>query len=598
MDIMVPQSTTWPAFPYGFATFDLTRTWTGDSHASGDDKDYNRAYGHLGATYGYQSIVLYFPAVDLSLSVASNMETDNQVQPSDVACLAYNVLLSELLNETEQSCTYVPSAYYGGSCHCVPHSPSQPPVPPPSPLPPPPPPANPSIAPGCQDKVFGECGDGIVPGKTVVCCETGPSHLVCEPAQPGGPPVCVPVQPPPLPPPTATCADVERTCSLANCCPYAHCLTNMTDPSCAEAPFSDCLPCVSYDISLLRCCTPPPMPPQQPPGPPCLGPDGSEYCPPSLPSTPASPPPPWLYDDLTPWNVQLVFKPHNGIDGTDLLSLESMRAMCKLGEQVRSFFASRHGGEADTLYHGWNRSPGDYAAWWATSCDLVGEQLVTCDKLTQSHVNRFRNLLVGCSPAYNDGSLKRLTQGGDQEVHPCTMETFNPGPERRPAVQNAIYDTLNALLDEGYSHSAVTTNCFELGRHCKTVSLVKVMVPTIADRLVGGEYVGWQDMEDLINTVLQPAVGKSLEDDPTCLSCSPILFAYEIANGSFKGDHMLYTLKNVDLPLVLIGVAVIVVMMWFYSGSILFTLMAWVQIILGLVLAYGIYELFVPFFLF
>ena len=42
--------------------------------------------------------------------------------------------------------------------------------------------------PGCQDKAFGECGAGIVPGQTVVCC---PGNGVCKPAQPGAPTVCV-----------------------------------------------------------------------------------------------------------------------------------------------------------------------------------------------------------------------------------------------------------------------------------------------------------------------------------------------------------------------------------------------------------------------
>lgn len=49
-------------FPYGFATFNLSEGW---GVSAGAPADYNRAYGHLGATYGYQSIVLYFPAADL-----------------------------------------------------------------------------------------------------------------------------------------------------------------------------------------------------------------------------------------------------------------------------------------------------------------------------------------------------------------------------------------------------------------------------------------------------------------------------------------------------------------------------------------------------
>jgi hypothetical protein len=41
---------------YGLATFNLT------GHTGLKNPDPNRvAYGHLGATYGYQSIVVYFP---------------------------------------------------------------------------------------------------------------------------------------------------------------------------------------------------------------------------------------------------------------------------------------------------------------------------------------------------------------------------------------------------------------------------------------------------------------------------------------------------------------------------------------------------------
>jgi hypothetical protein len=43
-------------------------------------------------------------------------------------------------------------------------------------------------APSCQDKMFGECGAGIVPGFNVSCC----AGATCQPAQAGAPPVCVP----------------------------------------------------------------------------------------------------------------------------------------------------------------------------------------------------------------------------------------------------------------------------------------------------------------------------------------------------------------------------------------------------------------------
>jgi len=64
---------------YGLATFNL-------SHHTGVEGPKGIAYGHLGATYGYQSIVAYFPALDFSLAIGTNTETDYQSQPSDAMC--------------------------------------------------------------------------------------------------------------------------------------------------------------------------------------------------------------------------------------------------------------------------------------------------------------------------------------------------------------------------------------------------------------------------------------------------------------------------------------------------------------------------------
>lgn len=41
---------------------------------------------------------------------------------------------------------------------------------------------------GCQDKVYGECGKDIVPGRVIECC----GGMECNPAQNGAPPVCLP----------------------------------------------------------------------------------------------------------------------------------------------------------------------------------------------------------------------------------------------------------------------------------------------------------------------------------------------------------------------------------------------------------------------
>ena len=49
---------------YGLATFNLTRYTPDDV-----------AYGHLGSTYGYQSVVVYIPSLTLSIAVGTNLES-------------------------------------------------------------------------------------------------------------------------------------------------------------------------------------------------------------------------------------------------------------------------------------------------------------------------------------------------------------------------------------------------------------------------------------------------------------------------------------------------------------------------------------------
>lgn len=109
---MVPKQSILNYQIYGMATFNLAMV-------TGQKGDYGIAYGHLGATYGYQSIAAYFPKLGVSMSVASNIETDNQAQPMDTMCFAYNAVAGALLNRTI-SCTFQSSGYYGGGCKCDP----------------------------------------------------------------------------------------------------------------------------------------------------------------------------------------------------------------------------------------------------------------------------------------------------------------------------------------------------------------------------------------------------------------------------------------------------------------------------------------------
>lgn len=53
-------------------------------------------YGHLGATYGYDSIFGYNPTLDLGIAIGTNIETPSQTQPSDAFCRVTVVL--NLLN--------------------------------------------------------------------------------------------------------------------------------------------------------------------------------------------------------------------------------------------------------------------------------------------------------------------------------------------------------------------------------------------------------------------------------------------------------------------------------------------------------------------
>ena len=91
---------------YGLSTFNL-------SHLTGLHGEYGVAYGHLGATYGYQSVVVHTPGLNLSLAVGTNIERDYQDQPQDVFCQVYNTAKAIILGESVPDCTFV-SGYYDG----------------------------------------------------------------------------------------------------------------------------------------------------------------------------------------------------------------------------------------------------------------------------------------------------------------------------------------------------------------------------------------------------------------------------------------------------------------------------------------------------
>merc|ERR1712232_1005595 len=96
---------------YGLATFNLSRR-TGQSGPDGV------AMGHLGATYGFQSIVAYNPALDFSLAVATNIERDGQDQPAETMCHVYNTVRAIIRGIPAPTCTFT-HGYYSGGCKCT-----------------------------------------------------------------------------------------------------------------------------------------------------------------------------------------------------------------------------------------------------------------------------------------------------------------------------------------------------------------------------------------------------------------------------------------------------------------------------------------------
>jgi len=80
----------------------------------GQQGRYGESYGHFGATYGYQSIIQYFPELDFVITIASNIEVEYEPQIKDSICFAYNEVAALLLGRDEMTC----SCDCSPDCHC------------------------------------------------------------------------------------------------------------------------------------------------------------------------------------------------------------------------------------------------------------------------------------------------------------------------------------------------------------------------------------------------------------------------------------------------------------------------------------------------
>merc|ERR1711957_660113 len=87
---------------------------------SGQPGKYGEEYGHFGATYGYQSFLMYYPELDFTIAGASNMESDYEQQVKEALCYGYNEVAAVLLHRENMQCDFSCSATGTCKCRCAP----------------------------------------------------------------------------------------------------------------------------------------------------------------------------------------------------------------------------------------------------------------------------------------------------------------------------------------------------------------------------------------------------------------------------------------------------------------------------------------------
>lgn len=272
------------------------------------------------------------------------------------------------------------------------------------------------------------------------------------------------------------------------------------------------------------------------------------------------------------WPVQLVFEPSSA--SADLLSGASLRGMCELAQQTAAAVASsncRHqtiGGCCAA------RSLGTYAAL------LSGR--ATCGELTDADADAFKARLGQCVSAHASSQLGYQDFFSWQPSPPATppaapgSQPSDPVPNdpRDPCVENnAVFDALHALIDVESVRAAVGTGAAPSPR------FVKLMLPH-------------QDEEDLKRLHLD-FLESRLHDT---YGDAARLTAYHLSGIRFSLFNEI--LMSQDMPRIAMGFGVILIVVWLYSGSLLFTILALLQILLAIGVAFAVYQVFLwmPFF--
>lgn len=103
---------------YGLATHNIGADGMGFIGQKPEAGPYSRAWGHMGATFGYQSISSYFPALNFALAITTDLENDQQAHPALALCFSYNRIAAHMLN-MQIRCQRAEGTYWGGGCKCT-----------------------------------------------------------------------------------------------------------------------------------------------------------------------------------------------------------------------------------------------------------------------------------------------------------------------------------------------------------------------------------------------------------------------------------------------------------------------------------------------
>jgi len=252
----------------------------------------------------------------------------------------------------------------------------------------------------------------------------------------------------------------------------------------------------------------------------------------------------WLFEGSPTWPpMQVVFE----AQGDDLLDVDTLKAICAFDDDIRSKY-----GLAASAETNWatgepceDRNLGDYVGYYYHK---------TCAEITATDVENFRTLLTTCQPAFTAGSLVLCS---DEWVpNGCIENAVNntsPAVPKECFRENIVYDVLANIVDKDFK----TTN---------KVKYTKVI----------GAYT-WENELTPVHTDLESDLDKSYG--------SAKIAGYRL------GDKFDVFTDQLIIDNVFSGGAFFLVfcIMWLHTSSGFIASLGFLQIILNLGVAYGIY---------